>query len=86
MYKFLDEPAFVHDFDNVEYEEGEFDQALGVKDLHAVRRKVEFKPRRTVLPPELFKKYGEMDFWKDPQGTAASTIGNKKSGASDTRS
>lgn len=80
VYTFLGEPAFAHDFDNVRYEEGEFDQALGVKDLHTVQRKVEFRPRRTVLPPELFKKYGEMDFWKDTHGTAASTIGNKKTG------
>ncbi|HEX7027720.1 MAG TPA: sulfotransferase [Gammaproteobacteria bacterium] len=77
VYKFLDEPAFEHDFDNVEYEEGEFDQALGVKDLHTVKRKVEFKPRRTLLPPELFQKYSEMDFWRDSAGTAASYIGNK---------
>lgn len=77
IYKFLDESAFEHDFDNVEYEEGEFDQALGVKDLHTVKRKVEFKPRRTLLPPELFQKYSEMDFWRDSAGTAASYIGNK---------
>ena len=80
VYRFLDEPAFEHDFDNVEYEEGEFDQALGVKDLHTIRRKVEFKPRRSVLPPELFQKYGEMDFWKDTKGTVASYIGNTKTG------
>lgn len=77
VYTFLDESAFEHDFDNVEYEEGEFDQALGIKDLHTVKRKVEFKPRRTLLPPELFQKFGEMDFWRDTTGTAASYIGNK---------
>jgi sulfotransferase len=77
VYKFLGEPAFDHDFDNLEYEAGDFDQALGVKDLHTVKRKVEFKPRRTVLPPELFQKYGEMDFWRDSTGTAASYIGDK---------
>jgi sulfotransferase len=78
LYQFLGEPAFEHDFDNVEYEVGEFDQALGVKDLHTVKRKVTFTPRRTVLPPELFKKYSEMDFWQDTTGTAASFIGNKE--------
>lgn len=77
IYQFLEESAFEHDFDNVEYEEGEFDQTLGVKDLHTVKRKVEFKPRRTVLPPELFQKYSEMEFWRDPAGTAANYIGAK---------
>jgi sulfotransferase len=77
LYRFLGEPAFEHDFDNVEYEEGEFDQTLGVKGLHTVKRKVAFEPRRSVLPPELFKKYSEMDFWQDATGTAASFIGSK---------
>lgn len=77
LYQFLNEPEHQHDFDNVEYEEGEFDQALGVKDLHTVKRKVEHKPRRTVLPPELFAKYSEMAFWEDTSGTEASNIGSK---------
>ena len=83
IYTFLDEPAFEHDFDNVDYEEGEFDQALGVKDLHTVRRKVEFKSRRSVLPPELYQKYSEMDFWQDNTGTAACYIGNKSNNQKD---
>jgi len=78
LYRFLGEEPFEHDFDNVEYEEGEFDNTLGVKDLHTVERKVEFKSRRTVLPPELFQKYSEMDFWQDDTGTQASMIGAKK--------
>ena len=77
IYTFLGEPLFEHDFDNVVYEEGEFDHALGVKDLHTVKRKVEFKSRRSLLPPELFQKYSEMDFWQDAKGTAASFIGDK---------
>lgn len=77
LYQFLDEPYYEHDFDNVEYEESEFDQALGIKDLHTVKRKVEFIYRRSVLPPELFAKYSEMAFWQDNTGTEASSIGNK---------
>lgn len=77
LYRFLGEPDFKHDFDNVEYEEGEFDRALGVKDLHTVKRKIEFIQRRTVLPPELFSKYSEMAFWEDSTGTEASCIGAK---------
>jgi sulfotransferase len=77
LYQFLDEPLYQHDFDNVEYEEGEFDQQVGVKGLHSVKRKVEFKPRRTVLPPDLFHKYSEMAFWQDAQGTNASLIASQ---------
>lgn len=77
IYEFLDEPAFSHDFENVEYSAGEFDQQLGVKGLHDVKQKVEFKQRQTVLPPELFAKYSEMAFWQDNTGTSASIIAPK---------
>jgi sulfotransferase len=46
--------------------------------LHTVRKKVEFKPRRTILPPDLFAKYQEMDFWQDNTGTAANIIAPRK--------
>ncbi len=38
-------------------------EQLGVKGLHQVRKKVEFKARRSILPPDLFVKYQQMDFW-----------------------
>lgn len=78
LYQFLGEPTFDHDFNNVEYAENEFDLQLGVKGLHTVKRKVEFVQRRSILPPDLFTKYHEMDFWRDNNGTSASFIGPKK--------
>lgn len=78
VYQFIDESLFDHDFDAVEYEESEFDHKLGVKGLHTVRRKVAFEPRRTILPPDLFAKYQEMDFWQDNTGTAANIIATTK--------
>lgn len=74
LYRFIGEPPFAHDFDAVEYEASEFDNSLGIKGLHSVRRKVEFVPRRTILPPDLFAKYHAMDFWQDNAGTSASII------------
>ena len=74
IYQFLGESPYPHDYQNVEYEEGEFDNLLGVKGLHKVKQKVEFKPRRTILPPDLFAKYSDMAFWQDKAGTSASTI------------
>lgn len=81
IYRFIGEPTFDHDFNNVDYSENEFDQNLGVKDLHTVKKKVEFKSRRSILPPDLFVKYQEMDFWQDQAGTSASIIASKKSTA-----
>lgn len=74
FYEFLGESYFKHDFDNVEYEEGEFDQKIGVKGLHTVKKKVSFTPRRSILPPDLFEKYSEMSFWEDSAGTSANII------------
>ena len=78
IYRFIDEPLFDHDFNNVDYSESEFDQNLGVKGLHSVKKKVEFKSRRSILPPDLFVKYQEMDFWQDQAGTSANIIASKK--------
>ncbi|WP_105188134.1 sulfotransferase family protein [Pseudoalteromonas sp. T1lg48] len=74
LYQFLDLPGFDHDFNHVEYEEGEFDSNIGVKGLHTVKKEVTFTPRRSILPPELFNKYSEMAFWQDTSGTQASLI------------
>ncbi len=82
LYQFIEEPCFDHDFDNVEYEEGEFDANLGARGLHTVKRKVSFKPRRSILPPDLFNKYQEMDFWQDTKGTAAHMIVPRKAAPS----
>lgn len=78
IYQFIHEPPFDHNFNEVEYEDSEFDHKLGVKGLHTVRKQVEFKPRRSILPPDLFAKYQEMDFWQDNTGTAANIIAAKQ--------
>lgn len=67
IYDFIGEPWFPHDFDNVEYDPGEFDLALGAPGLHTIRRKVEFIPRRTILPPQLFHRYDDDMFWRRPE-------------------
>lgn len=77
LYDFLSLDYFDHDFDNVEYSHDEFDYTLGVKGLHTVQRKVEFKQRKSILPPDLFEKYSEMAFWLDTAGSSASVIGPK---------
>ncbi len=77
IYDFIEEPYFEHNFDNVEFSHDEFDYTIGVKGLHEVKRKVEYKSRRSILPPDLFTKYSEMAFWLDTAGTAASVIAPK---------
>jgi sulfotransferase len=74
VYEFIDEPWFEHDFDRVEYDAPEFDQALGVSGLHRVRSKVALESRRTILPPDLFEQYSKLSFWHDTAASAAHVI------------
>lgn len=73
LYDLLDEPHFTHDFDNVEYEADAFDLALGTPGLHAIRRKVEWTERKTVLPPELFSRFQNDAFWRVPENNVRGT-------------
>jgi sulfotransferase len=67
VYEFLEKPYYSHDFENVEYSNENFDKACNLKDLHTVKKKVEYNPPRCVLPPEIVQKYQKMnmEFWKE---------------------
>ena len=67
VYEFLERPYYSHDFKNVEYSNENFDKVCNLKDLHTVKTKVEYNPPRCILPPEIVKKYTEMnmEFWKE---------------------
>ncbi len=71
IYQFLGEEWFAHDVSNVEYDEPEFDRRLGATGLHTVSGPVRQRPRATVLPPDLFKRFDQLTFWTDPTGSAA---------------
>lgn len=66
IYKFIGEPPFMHDFDNVEFDAAEFDRRLGTPGLHKVARQVAHAPRKSVLPPDLIRKFENDSFWLDP--------------------
>ncbi|MES2821621.1 MAG: sulfotransferase [Pseudomonadota bacterium] len=74
VYDFIGEPWYAHDFDNLQYDAPEFDQALGLSGLHRVRPKVGAESRRTILPPDLFAQYSALSFWSDGAGSAAHVI------------
>lgn len=74
VYAFLGEPVYAHDFENLDYQEPGFDARVGLHGLHEVKRKVALRPRATVLPPDLFQQYSQLDFWKNSTGSVASVI------------
>jgi len=65
LYKFLDEEWFEHDFDNVEDSYDEFDDQAKIVGLHTVKRKVQYYPRKPILPEDLWQHYANQSFWKN---------------------
>lgn len=63
IYAFIDEPYFKHDFNNVEASWDEYDAEIGI-DLHKVHKKVEYKPRNFILPPDILNKYAGAEVWR----------------------
>lgn len=74
VYDFIGEESFKHDFDNVSYEAESFDGSLGLPGLHKVEGKVEYKPRTTILPPDLFQQYTNQMFWRGNVKSKAKTF------------
>lgn len=69
IYEFTGQPYFEHDFGNVEYDVTEFDERAGTPGLHTVRGTVAADERETLLPPELFQRFANDAFWRDPART-----------------
>lgn len=64
IYSFIGEPAFKHDFSHVEFSASEFDRSLGARGLHDVYGPVEVRQRKTILPPDIFARYANDQFWR----------------------
>lgn len=74
VYKFLGEPEFTHDFENLAYDAPEFDAPHGIHGMHKIRPTVGFQKRATILPPDIFEKFSNLSFWKDISNTRCSVI------------
>ena len=64
IYRFVGEPMFGHDFNNVAFAEKSFDQLLGAPGLHDVRQTVGVAPSRVILPPDVVARYAGVPFWE----------------------
>ena len=74
IYRFIDEDWFAHDFEHLEYDAEEFDARLQTPGLHRVSGPVRHQPRRTILPPELFRQFSDLAFWIGETRTLANAI------------
>lgn len=67
IYDFVGEPVFAHDFDHIDYDVTVFDDRAGTPGLHTVGSAVKSQSRQTLLPPDLFQRFVNDAFWRDPQ-------------------
>jgi sulfotransferase len=64
IYNFIGQDWFEHDFNNVEDSYDEFDESANIKGLHTVRKSVEYKQRRPIIPADLWQQNAPASFWK----------------------
>lgn len=64
LYKFIGQPYFEHDFNNVETSYDEFDSDVNLKGLHTTRKKIEWIPRETIIPPDIWQHFSNMEVWR----------------------
>ena len=64
VYNFIGEEYYAHDFDNVEASYDEFDEDVQLPGLHTTRKKIEYIPRDTILPPDIWQQVKGMEVWK----------------------
>ncbi|EQD66519.1 sulfotransferase protein, partial [mine drainage metagenome] len=66
VYEFIGEKSFKHDFAHIAFDARAFDAKAGTPGLHTVRPKVGAIERETILPPDLFRRFENDAFWRDP--------------------
>lgn len=74
LYRELGEAPFEHDCDHVSYDEPDYDAHLGMPGMHKVREKVEYVERESCIPPDVFARYADANFWKMKTNHRAVTI------------
>jgi sulfotransferase len=67
LYEELGETPFEHDFNQVSYQEPDYDALLGTPGLHTVRPVVSYQERELCIPPDLHAKYANTNFWSKPE-------------------
>jgi len=68
VYQFIGEPRATHNFETIEFDASDYDRHAGTPGLHDVRPKVspQAAQRETVLPPDLFRRFENDSFWRNP--------------------
>ncbi len=63
IYKFIGEPYYEHDFNNVEASYDEFDKDVNLTGMHKVRKTLNHQVREPIIPPDLWHQTEPLSFW-----------------------
>lgn len=81
IYQFLDQPFYEkHDVENVHLVKSEedrikkFNETLNAPKLHTINQQVKPIAKPMLLPPDLQKTLGDLNFWTDLSGSAAKSL------------
>ncbi len=64
IYNFIGQPYFQHDFENVENSYDEYDKHIKLKGLHTTKKRVEYKERSFILPPDILNQFSNLEVWR----------------------
>jgi len=77
IYEFLGEEYYDHDYENVECSYDEYDKEAKINGLHTIRRKVEYKKAKRVIPDDLWMNFNNVNFWKEIDTSGLNWIHNQ---------
>ena len=64
IYDFIDEEYYEHDFKNLEYRNEIFDDVSMTPNMHYVKKELNTFHSDKIIPPDLWQKYSNQEFWK----------------------
>lgn len=63
LYNFIEEEHFNHNFNDIRSDWDEYDTEIGVP-MHKLHTRVQFKPRKFIIPPDIIQKYSNLEVWR----------------------
>ncbi|PTN00799.1 sulfotransferase [Rhodovulum imhoffii] len=74
VYRFVNLPAYDHDFENVRYTAERFDEHLNTPGLHTVHGPVRWQEREPMLPSEIVEDLSAQQFWNAPMRSRCARV------------
>jgi sulfotransferase len=64
VYNFINEPYYMHDFENLASLDESYSMYAGIPGLYQVRKKVERNNQPMILPPDIINQFHGLEVWR----------------------